>query len=246
MMDLKQIGDRLSTCYRDAAAKYRCDDEIEVLSEHHRHLRYILSNLSASYGHAIDVLDVGCGTGRYFHCLRDVDLLVGLDICEAMLKAAENPVRRDQVSAQQIELRWENVYFSSFPPETFDLIYSLGMFGNGCPVTAELLNRFHNWLAPEGQLFFNVVDVACLTPSHRTRRRLRNVLYPFLPRGVRHAFDRRAEVPFCPLGRRSLDRILRDSKFTDFSINSQVCHSPLWEGRHLECAASKPSLTTEL
>src|SRR5258708_702963 len=108
------------------------------------------------------------------------------------------------------------------------------MFGNGCPVTVELLNRFYDWLAPGGQLFLNVVDIATLSRSRRTRRQVRNILYPFLPRGVRQAFDRRVHVPFCGLSKTDLDRILRASRFTDFSISSQVCHSPLWKGRHLE------------
>ncbi len=241
-MDLNLIGENLSASYQQIAARYRSDDEIEVTSEHHRHLESILLNLSGSFGRRIQVLDVGCGSGRYFHCLKNVDRLIGVDVSEAMLKTAERPVRHEHISARRIELRWENVYFSSFPSASFDLIYSLGMFGNGCPVTVELLNRLYNWLAPGGHLFFNVVDVATLSPSRRARRRIRNVLYPFLPRGVRRTFDRRTAVPFCGLGKRELDRIMRASQFTHFSISSLACQSPLWQGRHLECAAAKPVL----
>jgi ubiquinone/menaquinone biosynthesis C-methylase UbiE len=239
-MDLKRIGEALGSSYRQIAAKYRTDDEIEVLSEHHRHLANTLLNLSNAFGRPIHVLDVGCGTGRYFHCLADVDWLVGVDVSEAMLRTARKPVRHEQISARRIDLRWENVYFSSFPSESFDLIYSLGMFGNGCPVTVELLNRFYDWLAPEGQLFFNVVDVATLSRSRRARRRIRNVLYPFLPQRVRRAVDNQVTVPFCGLGKRELGRIMRASKFENFSISSLACKSPLWSGWHLECAATKP------
>ncbi len=38
----------------------------------------------------IDVLDAGCGTGRHFHCLQHVRLLVGVDISAEMLRAARS------------------------------------------------------------------------------------------------------------------------------------------------------------
>ena len=238
-MDVNPIGQAPTHSYSQIAARNRTDDEIEVLSEHHRHLGSTLFNLSSAFRRPIQALDVGCGCGRYFHCLANVDWLVGLDVSQAMLRAARNPVRDDLITVRRIELRWDNVYFTSFPPESFDLIYSLGMFGNGCPVTTELLGRFYEWLAPEGRLFFNVVDVATLSRSRRTRRRLRNVLYPYFPGRVRRAVESRVTVPFCGLNKRELARIMRASEFKSFSISSPACKSPLWTGWRLECAATK-------
>src|SRR5262245_38820409 len=131
-IDLQKAEAALQLGYRAEANHYRQDDEIEVMSDHHRRLATVLSGISASFGRPIAALDAGCGTGRFFYCLRNVDRLVGLDITAEMLRAAENPVKSDEVTVRRIELIRSNVFFTSFPPASFDLIYSFGMFGHGC------------------------------------------------------------------------------------------------------------------
>jgi ubiquinone/menaquinone biosynthesis C-methylase UbiE len=247
LIDFEGVGESIKASYRDVAAKYRSDDEIEVTTEHHRHLRGILTTLSSSFGRPINVLDVGCGTGRYFYCLKNAASLLGLDISEEMLKIADNPVRRGDISAKRIELRCKNAHLSSFPAESFDLIYSLGMFGHGCPVTVDLCNKFYEWLAPGGQLFFDAVDIATMPFWRRSRRKIWSRVGPLLPRALKNALDRRhpTGVPFFGLAKKDLEKIMRASRFTDFSVSSHVCHSPLWRGLHLECAASKPFMTRQ-
>jgi SAM-dependent methyltransferase len=245
-IDFGEVEENIKASYRAVAAKYRTDDEVEVTTEHHRHLRGILGTLSTSFGRPIRALDVGCGTGRYFYCLKNVDSLLGIDISEEMLRAAENPVRRGDVSVKRIELRCMNAYLGSFPSESFDLIYSLGMFGYGCPVTVELCNKFSEWLAPGGKLFFDAVDIVTLPLWCRARREIRNRAYAFLPQRWKNALDRRSNgVPFFGLGRKALERIMRASQFSNFSVASRVCQSPLWQGSHLECAASKSFMTKQ-
>ena len=40
------------------------------------------------------VLDLGCGTGRYFHCLNNISCLVGIDISPDMLEVAARVCRK--------------------------------------------------------------------------------------------------------------------------------------------------------
>src|SRR3954452_23107439 len=96
-IDFEGVGENVKASYREVAAKYRRDDEIEVTTEHHRHLRGILTTVSSSFGRPINVLDVGCGTGRYFYCLKNAHSLLGLDLSEEMLKIAEHPVREGDI-----------------------------------------------------------------------------------------------------------------------------------------------------
>jgi hypothetical protein len=127
-----------------------------------------------------------------------------------------------------------------FPPGSFELIYSLGMFGNGCPVTVDICNRFHRWLAPGGKLFFNTIDLGGLPLWYRARRQARDIAYPLLTRSCRKRLDeRQARLPFCALSKRELRRILTESEFSVFELQSSACESPLWQGRHLECLAVK-------
>jgi len=237
-MNLKLAEENLRGSYREQCARYREDDEIEVATGHHQRLQKILSELTGSFGRPISVLEAGCGTGRYFHCLRNVDRLVGLDITPEMLEAARHPVREEQVTVKGIELVFGNAFTAPFEPESFELIYSLGMFGFGCPVTREILARFHEWLKPGGKLFFNVIGRGGWPVPMRVRGTLRNWVYNVAPSGLRERMDERANhTPLFDLTRRELESILRTTAFTKFRIQSQVCESPLWTGSHLEVLA---------
>jgi SAM-dependent methyltransferase len=242
-MNYQAVEEQLKAGYRDVTSRYRQDDEIEVTTENHRRIAAVLQDLCASFDHPIHVLDVGCGTGRYFHCLTNVATLTGIDISEDMLEAARHPVCESEITVSEIRLMRANAYLSNeFAPGSFHLIYSLGMFGNGCPVTRELCNRFYEWLRPGGALYFDTVDVAGLPLAWRSRRRLRNLAWPLLPGRVRQRLDQRAGLhPFFGLSKPELEAIVAQTHFTDFRVESHVCKSPLWAGRHLECIARKGS-----
>jgi SAM-dependent methyltransferase len=237
----EEVGQAIEAEYRGITAQYRRDDEIEVESDNHRRLCRTLGGICRSFSHRISALDVGCGTGRFFHCLENVGRLVGIDVCEEMLIAAQHPVREELVTVDNVELVRGNIYLHSFAPGSFDFIYSLGMFGHGCPVSVEVCDRFYEWLAPGGKLFFNVVDLAGLPLWYQARRRLRWAVYPLLPRALREMLDKRElRAPFFGLTQHQLKQVLRKTRFAGhFEIRSQVCTSPLWSGRHLECLAHK-------
>jgi len=239
-MNYEAIAETLKADYRKITEQYRQDDEIEVATENHRRLGATLKDICRSFPHPIHALDVGCGTGRYFHCLTNVRELVGIDLTEEMLRAAENPVCSEEIPTRNLRLVCANVYQLDFPPESFHFIYSLGMFGNGCPVTADLCDRFYRWLVPGGKLFFDTVDVAGLPFWNRARRQARQMVYPILARRWQAALDEReAQHPFFGLTQRGLEDILEQTEFPEFHVRSQVCESPLWTGRHLECLAMK-------
>jgi SAM-dependent methyltransferase len=239
-INYQAIEEKVRAGYRQVTPEYRRDDEVEITTANHKRLDSLLKQICWWFPDPIDVLDVGCGTGRYFHCLKHVRRLVGIDISEDMLAAATNPVLKESISVEEIELMRGNAYLTTFYPGSFHFIYSLGMFGHGCPVTVEILNRFHEWLIPGGKLLFNVVDVAGLPWYYRTRRRLRAMLYPCLPQMLQAALDTRARrAPFFAFTRSGLLEVLGRTRFTEFIAVSHACKSPLWSGRHLECLATK-------
>lgn len=239
-MDYQAVEEVVKTGYREAAPRYRRDDEIEVTTRNHVHLSSVLQDICLSFTHPLTVLDVGCGTGRYFHCLANVESLTGIDISEEMLAAAKTPVHAPSITVKQIQLLRANAYLSNFPPASYDFIYSLGMFGHGCPVSVEICNKFYTWLKPGGRLFFNTVDTSGLPLLYRLRRRVRKLLYPILPSSTRAKLDERdRRWPFFSLTNSQLAAVVSRSPFKEFNITSHRCESPLWKGRHLECVAVK-------
>lgn len=239
-MNYEAVEETIKAGYRAVSSQYRRDDEIEVTTANHQRICSKLQRICTSFPGPIRVLDAGCGTGRYFHCLANVEELTGVDISEDMLRAAEFPVRQELVSVKKILRIRGNIYLSSFEPESFHFIYSLGMFGNGCPVTVDLCNKFHDWLAPGGKLYFNTVDFAGLPLWYRARRQARQFVYPMLSRRLQSILDEReARQPSFSMSRAELEAIMRHTKFSEFQTTSQLCESPLWNGRHLECIASK-------
>lgn len=240
-MNYQAVEETIKAGYREVSSQYRRDDEIEVTTPNHHRICATLQRICVSFPHPIKALDVGCGTGRYFHCLTNVDDLTGMDISEEMLQEAEsNPVRQEMISVKRIKLIRGNAYLTSFPSGRFHFIYSLGMFGNGCPVTVEICNRFHDWLAPGGKLYFNTVDFAGLPLWYRARRQARDFVYPMLTRRLQSVLDEReSRQPWFSMNKDQLEDVLRQTKFKTFQIASHVCQSPLWSGRHLECIASK-------
>src|SRR4029453_11155404 len=74
------------------AQSYRASDERGKTDESHTLKYNIIRELSSSFLHATNVLDLGCGTGRYFHCIKNARCLVGVDASWHMLEQAKAPV----------------------------------------------------------------------------------------------------------------------------------------------------------
>lgn len=240
-MNYEAVEQTIKAKYRTVSSQYRRDDELEVTTANHRRICANLQQICTSFPDPIKALEVGCGTGRYFHCLTNVEELVGMDISEDMLQAAETPVRNELITVRRIRRIRGNVYLSAFEPESFHFIYSLGMFGNGCPVTVNLCNKFHDWLSPGGKIYFNTVDFAGLPLWYRARRQARRFVYPLVGRRLRSVLDEReSRHPSFSMNRHELEDVMRQTTFSTFQVTSHVCESPLWTGRHLECIATKP------
>ena len=77
LLDYEKLGEHVSQSYRDAAAQYRKDDEIEITTDLHSHLSAILGSLSASFARPITVLDVGCGTRPVFSLPQECEATGG-------------------------------------------------------------------------------------------------------------------------------------------------------------------------
>jgi SAM-dependent methyltransferase len=228
--------------YDACAEQYRRDDETQVKSEDHQQLCTELGGISSSFGRPILVLDAGCGTGRYFHCLRNVEKLVGMDVSPGMLAQAKSPVRHHE-APRQIELICASFYQNTFPSESFDFIYSIGVFGNGCDVTLKVCRNFCQWLKRDGQLFFDAFDSAGLSRTSRARKWLRSSLHRVLSPEIQRKWDERAGwLPFFATSQVRIQRLLLKAGFQQAIINRRFGKVPWGEGWKLQCRALKTRL----
>jgi SAM-dependent methyltransferase len=238
-MKPRSVASHVAEAYDRNAERYRRDDEIEAGTENHHRLGGNLQRICRSFGRPIRVLELGCGTGRYFHWLENVELLVGTDISAEMLHHAKNPLQRDDVTAAEIRLMQGDIYELHFEPESFHFIYSLGVFGYGAELTTELCSKLHRWLAPGGRLYFDAIENLDCRRFDRFKDSIKAAVYPRLPASLRTRLEARNTMPVFYHRRADMEHRMHCAGFEDFALSSNTCNSPLWKGAHLECVARK-------
>jgi SAM-dependent methyltransferase len=241
MADASIYRDHVATSFNaEWAAKYReMDDQALSPGRSGDHYCRILSQITTSFGRQIDALDVGCGTGRYFHCLNRVGRLVGVDISAAMLAHAKHPVKREYIDAKTIDLICGDVLSVDLPLGGFDLIYSIGALGEYSPLDVRTVRRLRYLLAPKGLLFITTVDSRSRVSVPESgapsfARRLARKAFPLLPHAVRRSLNRKLS-PFY-LSRRQAESVFLAAGFADVTLTEFV-HTTGWLGTHWDCVA---------
>src|SRR5213075_1721927 len=103
------------------------------------------------------VLDLGCGTGRYFSALTNVRSIVGIDASSAMLSEARRPMHEDRVPTNDVALVDGDFLTYEFGADRFDFVYSVGVLAEHTPLDASLVGRVARWLRPGGRFAFTTV-----------------------------------------------------------------------------------------
>jgi SAM-dependent methyltransferase len=185
-------ADRAARLYDERyARRYReCDDGLVDVGAT-RALADWLHDVSSRFGRPIDVLDLGCGTGRYFFALDNVRRLVGLDASDAMLAEARRPPHEDLVRAESVTLVQGDLLTHPFADGEFDLVYSVGVLAEHTPLTRALVDRVRTWLRPGGRFAFTTVHPESPSVSRGTARRLAQSILPFTPGPLGHLLHAR-------------------------------------------------------
>lgn len=154
----------------DYATQYSaCDREMPANSAF-VHMATWLAELCAGFDRPIAVLDLGCGTGRYFSALNCVRELVGVDASESMLaraRAALSPAANTTLTLIRGDLET-----CRFEPGRFDLVYAVGVLAEHAPLTADLVSRVFAWLAPGGAFAFTAVHPESFSVPQSWKRRV--------------------------------------------------------------------------
>lgn len=218
----------------DMTSSYRKYDEAFIHTKAYKHIAGIIRQTLHSLPSGARVLDVGCGTGRYFHLLDNISTLTGIDVSHNMLEQARFPFRRELIPVNDITLIEGNFYHYDFGAEKFDFIYSIGVLGEHVPFDTHICNRLFELLNEDGKLLFTVVDIE---PRKNLKRKLAERLYPILPGSIKKVLDKRWET--CYMTYDQLNDIMKQSGFSSYTITRYVSEDPKWEGVHLECVATR-------
>ena len=162
------------------ARRYRAHDEVTQSGGPYQAFVEWLGQVCAQFPPPIDVLDLGCGTGRYFWALAGVRHLVGIDGSAAMIEQARHPIHADRITAHDVTLVYGDLLAHEFQPDQFDLIYSIGVLAEHAPLDGGVAARARRWLRPGGRFAFTTVhpDSASIprTPARRVGSALARVL----------------------------------------------------------------------
>jgi SAM-dependent methyltransferase len=178
--------------YGDAyARKYRDRDEALLEERTYQNSIAWLQQVCGRFHHRIDVLDLGCGTGRYFWGVNNARSLVGFDASAAMLAEARHPIRADRITARELRLVQGDLATHTFPDDSFDLVYSIGVLAEHVPLDASIVERVWRWLKPDGRFAFTTVDPESPDVPQTLQRQLAGLVLPLAPGGIGRALHRR-------------------------------------------------------
>jgi SAM-dependent methyltransferase len=137
-----------------------------------------LRGLCGRFHGPIDVLDLGCGTGRYFHALEGVRRLVGIDVSKAMLDQARRPVGEVAIPSDSLTLVEADFLLHEFDAAQFDLAYSVGVLAEHSPFDEGVAERIFRWLKPGGRFAFSTVHPFSFSVPRTFKRRVGEWLLP--------------------------------------------------------------------
>ena len=178
----------------DYARKYRTrDEELEGVSTYHQLVQWV-GEVCDRFDGPIDVLDLGCGTGRYFWGLKKVNTLTGIDASEPMLREAAHPTHAGDITAKTITLIKGDLASHAFAPASFDLVYSIGVLAEHVALTRTLVTRVASWLRPGGRFAFTTVDPNSPDVPRTPPRRIATALLALAPGAIGESLHRRLMV----------------------------------------------------
>ncbi len=165
--------------------------EGEAYKVYHDNIRAVCPEEAGEFS----VLELGCGTGRFFFYLCNVSQLTAVDISEHMLRAAQENLRRKP----ELHSVTDFVHSSIEEFETdrkFDFIYSIGTLGEYCEFNRAVLEKIITFLKPNGMFFFTIVDADAYVNREKIGigKRAFRFAIRFLPYRLRIRLGARSQV----------------------------------------------------
>jgi SAM-dependent methyltransferase len=194
-LDRTEWGARAAALYTEVyAERYRACDESIRPGQAAARLGEWLRAVCDRFHRPIDVLDLGCGTGRYFHAVANARRVVGIDASRAMLDRACHPAGNITTVPGWLTLVEGDFLTYDFQPGEFDLVYSIGVLAEHSPFDETVAVRVTRWLRPGGRFAFTTVHPGSSSVPRTLKRRVGGWVEPLArlgPGAVRRALRHR-------------------------------------------------------
>jgi SAM-dependent methyltransferase len=172
-------GARAAAIYDDAyAERYRESDSRRSAGDAIDRLSHWIHDICLRCGTSLEVLDLGCGTGRYFGALSGLRRLVGVDVSQPMLDRARPRTAVLGALPGGIELIHADFLRLELAAMQFDLVYSIGVLAEHSPFDEAIAARIKTWLKPGGTFAFSTVHPQSPTVRRTIKRRVAERLMP--------------------------------------------------------------------
>lgn len=133
-----------------------------------------ISRLTVHLEPSAEILDLGCGTGRYFHRVKGGSHITAVDVSKEMLFEALKPINGFTVDGIAL-VRSDINKFE--PAEQFDFVYSVGVLAEHIELTRQLLNKIHSWLKPGGRVYLTAERTKKGKPKTVSREKLNGMIH---------------------------------------------------------------------
>jgi SAM-dependent methyltransferase len=235
MTDTMSASARKAAALYDAAYadRYRAHDDTVAASAPYQGFAAWLQKVCERFSGDIDILDLGCGTGRYFSALPCARTITGIDASATMLAKARQPIGRERITAP-VTLIHGDLFLHPFDAASFDLVYAIGVLAEHAPLNEALAGRVHVLLKDGGRFAFSTVHPVSPSVTRTMARTLGRLIEPFTFGALRRSLRSRLMAGGMYADERWIAEVLQPA-FVIESIERFVSEAHL----HCLCVARK-------
>lgn len=143
---------------RKHAEEYDESDQTLFYSSDHVTIRnWLLDHLKIENKKINRLLDMGCGTGRWFHVMKNADFVLGVDFSVEMLNKAKEKIEGEKHT--NLNLVRGDIFNLPLKRSQFDCVVSLGVLAEHAPLNDDVFEEVGHVLKSGGSFLFTAQKI---------------------------------------------------------------------------------------